>query len=200
MPGEGVEPSRCCHRRILSPLRLPFRHPGSVLAPGSSPGAGKNGIIAAMVTVRNAEGAGRDLLGPIVRRSVDWCVRGQKVTASKRGEAIMSDKPNEFGGTYWGKNLDEIDREVARLASICNVRILDPGVIERVLQKDSSVCGSKNPLAFDKLRHALMMHYHLREEAVSQIGEAKTQVLIAEIVERLRARIGDRLGGGTPSQ
>ena len=28
MPGEGVEPSRCCHRWILSPVRLPFRHPG----------------------------------------------------------------------------------------------------------------------------------------------------------------------------
>src|SRR6187200_2577509 len=28
VPGEGVEPSRCCQRRILSPLRLPFRHPG----------------------------------------------------------------------------------------------------------------------------------------------------------------------------
>src|SRR6476619_740466 len=30
VPGEGVEPSRCCQRRILSPLRLPFRHPGVV--------------------------------------------------------------------------------------------------------------------------------------------------------------------------
>ena len=30
VPGEGVEPSRYCYRRILSPLRLPFRHPGEV--------------------------------------------------------------------------------------------------------------------------------------------------------------------------
>ena len=28
VPGEGVEPSRYFYRRILSPLRLPFRHPG----------------------------------------------------------------------------------------------------------------------------------------------------------------------------
>ena len=28
VPEEGFEPSRCCHRRILSPLRLPFRHSG----------------------------------------------------------------------------------------------------------------------------------------------------------------------------
>jgi hypothetical protein len=112
----------------------------------------------------------------------------------------MSDNPNEFGGTFWGKSLDDIDREVARLATICNVRILDPGVIERVLQNDSGVCGSKNPIAFAKLRDALKMHYHLREEAVGQIGEAKTQVLIANIVERLRARIGARLGGTPPTK
>ena len=28
MPREGLEPSRYCYQRILSPLRLPFRHPG----------------------------------------------------------------------------------------------------------------------------------------------------------------------------
>jgi mono/diheme cytochrome c family protein len=29
---EGLEPSRCCQRRILSPLRLPFRHASAVSA------------------------------------------------------------------------------------------------------------------------------------------------------------------------
>jgi hypothetical protein len=28
VPKEGLEPSRCCHQRILSPPRLPFRHFG----------------------------------------------------------------------------------------------------------------------------------------------------------------------------
>ena len=107
---------------------------------------------------------------------------------------------NELGAAFWGGSLDDVDREVARLAAVCNVRILDPGVIERVLQNDISVCGSKNPLAFDKLRNALKIHYHLREEAVSQLGEAKTQKLIADIVERLRARVGDRLGGSPPTK
>ena len=107
---------------------------------------------------------------------------------------------NEMGAAFWGSSLDDVDREVARLAAACNVRILDPGVIERVLRNDSSVCGSKNPLAFDKLRNALKMHYHLRDEAVGQIGEAKTQKLIADIVERLRARVGERLGGSPPTQ
>jgi hypothetical protein len=58
----------------------------------------------------------------------------------------MSDKPSELGAACWSKNLDEIDREVARLATICNVRILASGIIERVLKDDASVCGSRNYL------------------------------------------------------
>jgi len=106
----------------------------------------------------------------------------------------MSEKPSELGAAWWSRNLDEIDREVARLAIICNVRILDPGVIERVLKDDASVCGSKNPLAFSKLRNALMMHYHAREKALGALGEAGTARVMSEIVERLRQRFGERLG------
>jgi hypothetical protein len=106
----------------------------------------------------------------------------------------MSEKPSELGAAWWSRNLDEIDREVARLAIICNVRILDPGVIERVLKDDASVCGSKNPLAFSKLRNALMMHYHAREKALGALGEAGTARVVSEIVERLRQRFGERLG------
>ena len=112
----------------------------------------------------------------------------------------MSDKATEFGNTFWAKRLDDIDREVVRLSTICNIRILDPGVIDRVLKNDASVCGTKNPLAFDKLRNVMLMHYRLREEAAGQIGETNTQQLMKMIVERLRARIGDRLGGTAPTK
>ena len=30
VPGAGIEPARCCHRGILSPLRLPISPPGHV--------------------------------------------------------------------------------------------------------------------------------------------------------------------------
>ena len=33
VPGEGLEPSRPFGQRILSPLRLPFRHPGRYVRP-----------------------------------------------------------------------------------------------------------------------------------------------------------------------
>ena len=107
----------------------------------------------------------------------------------------MSDKASELGAKWWAKNLDDVDREVARLATICNVRILDPGVIERVLRDDASVCGSRNPVDFKKLRSTLMMHYHVRDQAMGALGEAGTARVVAEIVESLRQRFGDRLGG-----
>jgi hypothetical protein len=107
----------------------------------------------------------------------------------------MSDKPSDLGAKWWAKNLDDVDREVARLAAICKVRILDPGVIERVLRNDESVCGSRNKVAFDKLRGALMMHYHVRDKAVGVLGEEVTAQVIAEIVENLRKRLGGQLGG-----
>ncbi|MFO1311440.1 MAG: hypothetical protein U1F41_05175 [Burkholderiales bacterium] len=107
----------------------------------------------------------------------------------------MSEKASELGSGWWGKNLEDVDREVARLASICKVPLLDPGVIKRVLDNDATVCGTSNKAAFDKLRQALMMHYHVRGKAVGAIGEAATQDVIAEIVSNLQKRLGRQIGG-----
>ena len=88
-------------------------------------------------------------------------------------------------------------RSTARSRSsrpICQIPLLDPGVIERVLQKDTLVCGSQNPRAFDKLRSLLMMHYSVRDRAVVALGEQETMLIMNEIIERLRSRYGDRLG------
>ena len=95
----------------------------------------------------------------------------------------------------WTKHFDEIDREIAQLASVCKVQILEPGVIERVLHKDTLVCGTQNPRAFEKLRQLLMLHYSVRDKAVVALGEQETMLSMDEIVARLRARYGDRLGG-----
>jgi hypothetical protein len=94
----------------------------------------------------------------------------------------------------WTKHFDEIDREIAQLASLCKVPLLDPGVIERVLHNDSLVCGTQNKRAFDKLRSLLMMHYSVRDRALVALGEEETLKIVAGIVERLRERYGDRLG------
>jgi hypothetical protein len=89
----------------------------------------------------------------------------------------MTDQSGNVQTAWWAKKLNEIDLEIARQATICNVRILDAGVIERVLRNDASVCGSTNQVAFDKLRNVLMMHYSVRDDAVEVLGPAKRTCL-----------------------
>lgn len=101
----------------------------------------------------------------------------------------------EYRSKRWYKHFDEIDREIARAAVSCKVPLLDPGVIERVIKNDATVCGAQNERAFTKLRSLLMMHYSARERAVVALGEAQTLAIMNEIVARLRERLGDKLGG-----
>jgi hypothetical protein len=114
-------------------------------------------------------------------------------------EPVGKPGASNLGNAWWSKNLEDVDREVARLASVCKVRLLDPGVIKRVLDNDATVCGTSNAAAFDKLRQALLMHYHVRGKAVGAIGEAATQDVIAEIVANIRKRLGRQLGGDSTS-
>ncbi len=105
----------------------------------------------------------------------------------------MSDEPN-YRTQRWTHHFEAIDKEIAQLAKVCQVPLLDPGVIERVLHKDTLVCGHQNERAFDKLRQLLMMHYSVRDKAVVALGEPETMLIIGDIVERLRQRFGDDLG------
>ena len=105
----------------------------------------------------------------------------------------------EYRSKRWYKHFDEIDREIARAAVSCKVALLDPGVIERVIKNDTSVCGAQNERAFTKLRSLLMMHYSARDRAVVALGEAQTLNIIGDIVARLRERLGDKLGTPPPA-
>jgi hypothetical protein len=101
----------------------------------------------------------------------------------------------DLGSAHFSRSLSQIDQEIVRLCTICNVRILDPGVIGRVLHNDASVCGTPNEIGFKKLRQILMMHYSLREDAAKTLGSQETVALMEQIVANLREKIGDRLGG-----
>jgi hypothetical protein len=103
-------------------------------------------------------------------------------------------KPINYRHRRWAKHFDEIDLEIARAALILKVRILDPGVIERVLDKDASVCSSYQEKLFDKLRNLLMMHYSDRAKAVVALGPEEARQVVMETVARLQQRVGDRLG------
>jgi hypothetical protein len=110
----------------------------------------------------------------------------------------MADEP-AYHTQRWTHHFEAIDLEIGQLAKICQIPLLDPGVIERVLQNDTLVCGHQNERAFSKLRQLLMMHYSVRDKAVVAIGQQETMAIISDIVERLRARFGDQLGTPRPS-
>ena len=99
---------------------------------------------------------------------------------------------------WWAENLGELDAEIARLALLCQVRILDPGVITRVLHRDASVCGTDNPIAFAKLHDMLMMHLSIRERSADAVGQAQTAAIEDYIVERLKKSFPDLLGKWPP--
>ncbi|HTP47411.1 MAG TPA: hypothetical protein VMQ50_10890 [Casimicrobiaceae bacterium] len=111
----------------------------------------------------------------------------------------MPDKNDDVLGALWMKDLDELDLEIARMALLCQVKVLEPGIIERVWKKDASVCGTDNPLAFEKLHNLLMMHFKMREKLVDAVGQAQTAQIEADVIERLRKPFGDLVGKWPPA-
>ena len=92
---------------------------------------------------------------------------------------------DRYAIAWWAENLEELDREIARLAMLCQVRILDPGAVERVLRRDASVCGADNARAFTRLHDLVMVHLALRDKSADAVGAAQTAAIEDHIVERL---------------
>ena len=95
-------------------------------------------------------------------------------------------------------SLDDIDTEIARLALLCQVRILDPGVVERVVHNDASVCGTNNPVAFAKLRGMLAFHFGLRASMAGAHGQAPASCIEQQVIDRLRVRFPALAGEWSP--
>ena len=111
----------------------------------------------------------------------------------------MSDQNDPVYRVLWTEDLEEVDREIAKLAVLCQVRVLEPGVIARVLKNDASVCGAPNAVAFRKLRHLVMLHLAIREKSVASFGQAQTGAMEEYVIERLRKSFPDLLGRWPPS-
>jgi hypothetical protein len=103
----------------------------------------------------------------------------------------MSTKQDTVRIEGWARGLEELDREIGRLAMLCRVRILQPGVIDRVLHGERSVCGADNPIAFTKLRDLLTMHFTLHGKWAAEMGEAQTTAIERFVIERLRKSLPD---------
>ena len=111
----------------------------------------------------------------------------------------MTEQQNDLQVAWWAKNIEDLDREIGRLCVACQVRILDPGIIERVLKKDASVCGTSNPIAFGKLHDMLMFYFAMRKKSVEALGQVETARTEAHVIEELRSRFADLLGKWPPA-
>ena len=110
----------------------------------------------------------------------------------------MTEQQDPFFIAWWEQDIEELYREIARLALLCQVRILDQGVIERVLRRDDSVCGTANPVAFKKLHDMLMLYFAIRKRSVDAVGQVQTAQIEAHVVEQLRNHFAD-LGPWPPA-
>lgn len=103
----------------------------------------------------------------------------------------MSTKQDAVRIGGWARSLEELDHEIGRLATLCRVPILDRGVIDRVLHGDRLVCGTDNPIAFDKLRDLLMMHFAIHRKWAEELGEAQVAAIEGYVIDRLRKSLPD---------
>jgi hypothetical protein len=54
----------------------------------------------------------------------------------------------KFKHSYFGNQLDGMAQELSKLAIACDIKMFEPGMAERILKNDASVCGRSNPEAF----------------------------------------------------
>lgn len=99
----------------------------------------------------------------------------------------------DFGKQWHQSQIGSVDHEIARLAAICNIRLLDPGIIERVIAGDETVCGRNTSDAFRKLRGLVGMHFALTNDSIEALGPEAS----ARILDDIRARLGKQfeIGG-----
>ena len=84
----------------------------------------------------------------------------------------------------WERHFERIADELLHLVIACDVRLREPGVIERVLKNDMTVCGRRNKESFQKMRSLLIAFYDSVGKAVERIGPKDTKKIIDAITER----------------
>ncbi len=91
----------------------------------------------------------------------------------------------EFKHPYWGRQIGAITHELSRLAIVCDIELGRPGLAERILKNDESVCGRHNPRVFRQIRQHLMALFTLEERAIERLGPEDTK----DILDQVRAAI-----------
>lgn len=99
----------------------------------------------------------------------------------------------------WTRHFEGIADELLRLAIACDVRLKDPGVVERIIRDDRSVCRRKNEIGFQKLRKLLMALYDSLGKAVDRIGPEETRQIVDAISAHMERRRDGQAQAGTDS-
>ncbi len=97
--------------------------------------------------------------------------------------------------TPWMRHLDGIADELLHLAVACEVRLRDPGVVERILRNDDTVCGRRNPVGFRKLHSLVVATFGSLDKAIDRIGPEELKLITDAIVARVDARLALGQGG-----
>jgi len=87
--------------------------------------------------------------------------------------------------------------ELLRLSIACDVRLRDPGVVERIIRDDETVCGARNPIGFRKLRALVMALFDSLDKAIDRIGADEVKLITDAMTERLERR--REAGGARPA-
>ena len=91
----------------------------------------------------------------------------------------------ELKRSNWGRQIDAILHELSELAIACDIELGRPGLAERILKNDASVCGREDPEVFRQMRQHLMALFTLEERAIEQLGTEDTR----DILDQVRASI-----------
>jgi len=92
---------------------------------------------------------------------------------------------NKNKHAFWSRQIDALAHELSKQAIICDIELGKPGLAERILKNDESVCGRKNPKVFRQMRQHLVALFSLETAAVERLGAEDTK----EILDAVRAAI-----------
>ena len=91
----------------------------------------------------------------------------------------------EFEHPYWGRQIDAIAHELSKLAIVCDIELGRPGLAEKILKNDESICGRRDPDVFQQMRQHLMALFTLEERAIEELGPEDTK----DILDQVRASV-----------
>lgn len=102
---------------------------------------------------------------------------------------------SEFKHTYWGRQIENLAEELSKLAIACDIELGKPGLAERILKNDSTVCGRNNPKAFEQMRLHLSALFNVEKGAIDRLGPEDTK----DILDQVRAAVSEVRQAGSAS-